>query len=98
VGVLPAVFPPDAGPLAGLSLSLALPARCWIAGGVLACTGGGLALEETDRVEPRLVMPPEEAPFFLDRVLDPPTGRLEPEPRFRFLMTSVFKLSGRTTP
>lgn len=36
--------------------------------------------------------------FFLDRVLVPPTGRLAPEPRFRFLMTSVFKLSGLTTP
>ncbi len=37
--------------------------------------------------------------FFLeDLVLVPPTGRLAPEPRLRFLMTSVFNDSGRTTP
>jgi hypothetical protein len=98
VGVFPDELFAEAAPLAGLSLSLTLLALFWAAGGVLACTGGGLAAEETDNVEPRLVMPPEEPTFFLVRVLEPPTGRLEPEPRFRFLMTSVFKLSGRTTP
>src|SRR3569833_1447781 len=37
--------------------------------------------------------------FLADRVLvPPPTGRLAPEPRLRFLMTSVFRLRGRTTP
>jgi hypothetical protein len=44
---------------------------------------------------------PEAAPelFFLEaRVLVPPTGRLAPDPRFRFLITSVFKLRGLTTP
>lgn len=41
---------------------------------------------------------PEAPPVFFDRVLVPPTGRLAPDPRLRFLMTSVFKLSGRTTP
>lgn len=35
---------------------------------------------------------------FLDLVLLPPTGTLVPEPRFRFLITSVFKLNGLTTP
>lgn len=40
----------------------------------------------------------EALALFLDRVLVPPTGRFAPEPRLRFLMTSVFKLSGRTTP
>jgi hypothetical protein len=98
VGVFPAVLPADAEPLAGLSLPLALLVLFWMAGGVLACTGGGFALVDTERVEPFLVMPPEELAFFLDRVLEPPTGRPDPEPRFRFLMTSVFKLSGRTTP
>jgi hypothetical protein len=39
-----------------------------------------------------------EPEIFLDLVLVPPTGMLEPEPRFLFLMTSVFRLSGRTTP
>lgn len=39
-----------------------------------------------------------EPEFFLDLVLVPPTGILDPEPRFLFLMTSVFKLNGRTTP
>ena len=58
------------------------------------------------RVEFFLVLVPEVGPdgfmpacFFADRVLvPPPTGRLAPEPRFLFLMTSVFKLRGRTTP
>ena len=36
--------------------------------------------------------------FFFDLVFVPPTGRVEPVPRFLFLMTSVFKLKGRTTP
>lgn len=96
VGVLPA----DREPLAGLSLSLTLPARFGMAGGVLACTGGGatLTLTETESVEDFLVMPPEAVAVFRDRVLVPPTGRPEPEPRFRFLMTSVFRLRGRTTP
>jgi hypothetical protein len=101
------VFPAEAEPLvAGLSLSLALPARwlCCRAGGVLAWAGGGLAKEETERVEVFLVMPPEtvvevlRVVFFLDRVLVLPTVTPVPEPRLRFLMTSVFKLSGRTTP
>ena len=46
--------------------------------------------------------PPDEpmfAFFLAERVLvPPPTGRLAPELRLRFLMTSVFRLSGRTTP
>lgn len=33
---------------------------------------------------------------FFDRAV--PTGAVFPLPRFRFLITSVFKLSGRTTP
>ncbi len=93
VGVLPA----DMEPLAGLSLSLTLAALFGAAGGVVICTGGGM-LTDTERVEPFLVMPPEAVVDFLDRVLVPPTGSPDPEPRFRFLMTSVFKLSGRTTP
>lgn len=36
--------------------------------------------------------------FLADLVLVPPTGALFPEPRLRFLITSVFKLKGLTTP
>jgi hypothetical protein len=90
--VLPAVLPPDAG----LSLSLALPALVWAAGGVVACTT--VAVDDIARVEFFLVAVPDAVPeFFLERVLEPPTDML-PEPRFRFLITSVFKLRGLTTP
>lgn len=57
-----------------------------------------MAIVETDSVDPFLVMPLEVPVLFLDRVLVLPTAWPEPEPRFRFLMTSVFRLSGRTTP
>jgi ABC-type dipeptide/oligopeptide/nickel transport system permease component len=103
VGVLPAVFPPEPCALAGLSLSLTLLARFW-AGGVAAWVGGGLADADIDNVEFFLVAAPEPlvelmlAFFFAERVLVPPTGILAPEPRLRFLMTSVFRLSGLTTP
>lgn len=36
--------------------------------------------------------------FFDERVVEVPTGTALPLPRFRFLMTSVFSDSGRTTP
>jgi hypothetical protein len=36
--------------------------------------------------------------FFDDRVEAEPTGAEFPLPRLRFLITSVFKESGRTTP
>jgi hypothetical protein len=52
---------------------------------------------ESDREE-FLRDPTLEFPPFLGRVLDDPTGRLAPEPLFLFLMTSVFKLNGLTTP
>jgi hypothetical protein len=94
VGVLPA----DAEPLAGLSMSWTLLARFCTAGGVLAWTGGWLMTVETESVEDFLLMPAEELAVFLVRVLVPPTGRPEPEPRLRFLMTSVFRDNGRTTP
>lgn len=56
--------------------------------------------EDPDNAELFFVVDPEplELAFFLDRVLLPPIGRPVPEPRFRFLMTSVFKLRGLTTP
>ena len=110
VGVLPAVFTPETPPLAGLSLSLPLPARC-CDGGVVTWARAderllfALTVDATERVEFFLVFAADvvvEAvvllALFLERVLVPPTGRLLPEPRFRFLMTSVFKLRGRTTP
>jgi len=57
-----------------------------------------------DNVEFFLAVAPEPpadaltAFFFAERVLVPPTGMLAPEPRLRFLMTSVFRLNGLTTP
>ncbi len=63
-----------------------------------------LAVEVTDKVEFFLVFAAEVLAealvlvLFFERVLVPPTGKLFPEPRFRFLMTSVFRLNGRTTP
>lgn len=102
VGLLPAVFPPEATPLAGDSTAFTLAARV-VAGGVVACEAVGAA--ETFSVEFLRVLGPEllfkalELAFFLaDLVLVPPTGALLPEPRLRFLMTSVFRLKGLTTP
>lgn len=104
VGLLPAVFAPEATPpLAGDSPAFTLAARL-IAGGVEACAAV-LADEEMLSVEFLRVLGPDElaealtfAFFLADLVLVPPTGALLPEPRFRFLMTSVFKLRGLTTP
>lgn len=100
VGLLPAVFPPEAAPLTGESAAFTLAARV-VAGGVVAEETGGTA--EMLSVEFLRVLGPEfkalELEFFLpDRVLVPPTGALLPEPRLRFLITSVFRLRGRTTP
>lgn len=101
-GVLPAVLPPDVGPLEGLSTSLMLEARLE-AGGVV--TLGGwlmllvlLVLAVVDIESEEFLREAAALAFFLDLVLVPPTGKLDPEPRFLFLMTSVFKLNGRTTP
>jgi hypothetical protein len=55
-------------------------------------------------VVPEVAVPlgvPDAAPdFFAARVDAPPplTGKVVPEPRLRFLMTSVFSDSGLTTP
>lgn len=49
---------------------------------------------DTEGAEPSLMIAPEVVADFPDRVLVPPTGSLEPEPRFSILMTSVFKLRG----
>jgi hypothetical protein len=101
--VLPAVLPPEAPPaLKGLSLPFRLPGWFWD-GGVVAWMvlgAAGRASAEFFLVAVADVFPEAFAPalFFADRVLVPPTGRLAPEPRFRFLITSVFRLSGLTTP
>lgn len=104
VGLLPAVLAPDGPPLTGESLALTLPARL-VAGGVEAWLTMLLAEEEMASEEFLRVLVPELlceaftlAFFFPDRVLVPPTGKLLPDPRFRFLMTSVLRLSGLTTP
>jgi len=49
-----------------------------------------------DKVELLRDAAAEPAGFFRDLTLPP--DPLGPEPLFRFLMTSVFKLKGRTTP
>ena len=49
----------------------------------------------------RVLMPdvvPEAVAFFERVLVPPPTGRFVPEPRLRFLITSVLRDRGRTTP
>jgi hypothetical protein len=87
----------------GLSTSLLLVGRL-AAGGVVALGVGLLLLGlvlfvtavEIDRVE--FLREFNALAVFLDLVLLPPTGTLLPDPRLRFLITSVFKLNGLTTP
>jgi hypothetical protein len=50
-----------------------------------------------DRVEFLREAAAEPAGFFLD-LTPPPPVPFGPDPLFLFLITSVFKLSGRTTP
>lgn len=59
-----------------------------------------VAKEDTARDEFRRDAEAELVPevVFLDLVPEPPPGTFGPEPRLRFLMTSVFRLNGRTTP
>lgn len=95
------MLPPEAAPLAGDSAAFTLPALV-VAGGVEACATM-VADEETFNVEFLRVLGPVPGAlmlaFFLpDLVFVPPTGALFPEPRLRFLITSVFKLNGLTTP
>lgn len=56
-----------------------------------------VAIVDNDKVEFFLEAAADPLPF-LDLVLVPPTLTLFPEPRFLFLITSVFRLRGRTTP
>jgi hypothetical protein len=60
-----------------------------------AAAAAAAAAAAMDNVEFFLEAAFELVPVFF---LVPPTGRLAPDPRFLFLMTSVFKLRGRTTP
>lgn len=99
-GVLPAVKFPL---LVGLSASLLLLGRfidggdtaAWLLTTGTATAAAAAAAADMDSVEFFLEAALEPVPAFF---LVPPTGRLLPDPRFLFLMTSVFKLSGRTTP
>lgn len=95
---------PELGPLLGLSTSLLLWGRLE-AGGVVTLFGGWLlalflellaAIVDMDKVE--FFRDAAALAVFLDLVLLPPTDTLDPDPRFLFLITSVFKLNGRTTP
>lgn len=54
-------------------------------------------MDEIAKVEFFLEPGADALALFLPLVLEP-TGKLAPDPRLRFLITSVFKLSGRTTP
>jgi hypothetical protein len=105
VGVLPAVLPPfpaDPETEGGLWDSFTLRARmlvgvvAWVVGAVLVA---GVAIEFFLVFGPLVGW---TAPIFfearVDAPPDAPTGREAPDPRFRFLMTSVFSESGRTTP
>lgn len=111
-GVLPAVLGPDGPPLGGLSSSCMLPVRRF-EGGVVTGWCAAILVEllvdldllllpavlfEIDSVEFLRDAAVEPVAVFFERVLVPPTGRLAPDPRFLFLITSVFKLRGRTTP
>lgn len=97
-GVLPAVRCPL---LPGLSPSLLLLGR-FIDGGVtawlfvVATAAAAAAAAAMDNDEFFLEAALEPVPEFF--FLDPPTGRLAPDPLFLFLITSVFRLRGRTTP
>lgn len=90
----------------GLSPSLALPALLWDAAGAMAGVGATWtlvvdAVREMASEEFFLVFVPEaavEAAPFFDLEPEVVPGTLDPEPRFRFLITSVFKLKGLTTP
>lgn len=71
---------------AGLSPSLALGFA--IGGGVVTCADGASELVAVEPLRP-------EVPFFLLRLFGLGSG---PDPRLRFLITSVLRLRGRVTP
>lgn len=103
VGVLPAVLAPlPADPVKEGGLWLSLPLRARTLVGVVACVTGAMA--EMATMEFFLVFGPLDEPvtiFFEALVEVPPelpTGSVLPEPRLRFLMTSVLSDRGRTTP
>lgn len=99
-----AVLPPPPEPdiEGGLALSLTLLARTLL--GVVTCVAGAV-VDDVATIEFFRVLGPllDVGPtiFFEARVDAPPdpvTGKEAPDPRLRFLMTSVFRESGRTTP
>ena len=102
LAVLPPA-PPEPVTEAGLALSFTDCARLEV--GVVTCVVGaveaavvGVTIEFFRVFGPEIVVC---EPIFLEaRVAAPPeaTGRDAPEPRLRFLITSVFRESGRTTP
>ena len=102
MGVL-AVLPPlptDPETDCGLALSLTLLAGLLL--GVVACTG---AVEFIVAATTEFFLVPgplDIVPIFFEARVeappDAPMGKDAPDPRFRFLITSVFKESGRTTP
>ena len=101
LAVLPP-FPPEPASEGGLWLSFALLARVLV--GVVACVVGAvfvlLATTEFFLVVGPLVV--GAAPIFfearVDAPPDPQIGKVAPDPRFLFFITSVFSERGRTTP
>lgn len=109
--MLPAVLAPEPAVVAtGLSLSLGSMLR--VAGGdtlllllllllltrlpvlwLLELLAATVAIDKVEFFREAMADP---VAFFLD--LAPPPDPLGPEPLFLFLMTSVFRLRGRTTP
>ena len=102
LAVLPPA-PPEPVTEGGDWLSLTERARLDV--GVVTCVVGAVEEDGFATIEFFLVFGPLVTcwePIFFDARVDAPpdapTGRDAPDPRLRFLITSVFKESGRTTP
>ena len=92
------VVPADAGKLVGVLPAVERPSA-------EPCSDGGdsefvalRALAEVGVTEGVCWMEFLRDTFFDDLAAETPTGRLFPLPRFRFLITSVLRERGRTTP
>jgi hypothetical protein len=103
--VLPAVLLPAGAPESDCGDSDSLRRSCGDAGLAAALVMlAAMATVEFFRVVMPLVLAPllvpDMAPFLAARVEAPPPirGTVAPEPRLRFLITSVFRERGRTTP
>jgi hypothetical protein len=98
--LLPAAVTLTLASSGGVSLLEGAPLRLMVAEEELLFKPLPLASDETASDEFFRDAAAEFVPeaLFFDLVPAPPLATLGPEPRLRFLMTSVFKLSGLTTP